>query len=345
MIVVAVFSGCANASSAPTTAGTPTPATTTTPTPAVEPALTAPAQVFGADCASVFTTAGVGAALGASMVTADPWPATDILGVAVRTGGGINCVWAEASVPSGAFLSVVVLPAALMTSEDNAAPWCYASSMGGPMLPACNFDISRSGHWLSGVAYTAAGTAEDDVRNAIAKITDQFATSAAVAPRFNAAPRPADAWPAVDCGTLSTSGPVSALLGGFRASEGNGPAEVPGGFSRAARAAGNTNCIWQRVGSTPAGASSSFTVQTLPSGAWVQAQIAELPGATEVAMPSADRAVSTTVDNRTTLNVFDGSNWLTIEVGHQSDQTVVKETYGPIAVALVTALDQSRDQG
>lgn len=343
VLAVTVLSGCATAESSSVTASASPPVTPKPSAGPLESALGTPAQVFGADCGAVFTLSGLSAALGTAMVTADPRPVTEFYDVAVRTGAGLSCDWAPGSGLSGASLSAVVLPAALMAAGSLEEPWCYAVGDGDAILPACSFDISRSGYWLSGIAYTAVGTTESDVRTAVSRITEQFTTSAAETSQVGSGTQPLDAWPAVPCSSLAASQPVAAVTGGFAVSGGNGPAEVPGGYIAAAQAASMSNCIWQESGSNPAG----FTVQTLPGAAWVQDEVAALPGAQELAVPGLERAVVTTTGDLVTLHIFDGSNLMTVDAGGPSesaDATVVGEKYGPVAVALVTAFNQYRDE-
>lgn len=337
---IVVLSGCAGATAAvqPTPAPTPISRATAsaTPTPAM---LTAPAQVFSGDCSAVQTDAEASIALGVGM-TATPRTDPDTpRAAAVAQAGGVSCDWAQNASASAATLSAVVLPATLMTASDDPEPYCYASGDGSStdtnvMRPACRFNLTASGFWLSGVMYTELGSTEDDVRSAISRLADGFSATAATAPAFTASPIDDAAWPgAVDCAGLATAASVTAVLPGWTASPGNSRGEMPEGYLRAATAAGFTSCLWSPPADS-AGEIAGFESLMLPGGAWALDGVA---GGGELTVADVERAFLVNSDTYVTLEIFDGPNWL--EIGFNPTTQPVDELFAPAAGALVQALN------
>ena len=336
-IAVLALAGCA--ASAP--AAQPTPSASATPTPdvAVQPvALAAPAQVLDGDCSALFTDAELSAVLGTDVAEQTGFinaPSAN----AVPSMGGIACSWAEAVPSTGAALNVVVVSTgAVPAAADDTT--CYEASVdtSGESASACSFGVTAGALWLSGVAYTAVGTGEDDTRAVVTAVSDAFDALDAAAP---AAAAQATAWPASGCAALSAAADVAAVLQSpdlVVSDADTGGGERPAGIAAAATAAGVFDCSWYQNGETPAGQTSGFNLQALPGGAWVQAQVLALPGAETVAVPGVDLAVRVPMDEATTgvtevLDVFDGVNWLQVSGPEELD------VLAPAITALVGALN------
>ena len=316
---------------------------TPTPTPTAEPIPSAPAQVFGGDCDAVLTAAQAGEALGMpmSVMTAGD-PKITPQEFAVRQLGGLDCGWAPTAAQTGARIAIVVLPAAFMEPTDTTKPYCYGSDSGTGWTASCSFNVEGSGFWLSGVASTPVGTTNEDARTAIAKLSAQFSLNAAAAPVFVPTPTAPGSWTdttQTDC--MADSEPLAAALAetGITAAPGNAAGELPHGFYRALGSAGTAACMWSREAST--GRDDVFDTDILPGAAWVQTQLAALPGVTEVSVAGVERALLSNPDpalgRAPGLDIFDGPNWLHLDL-HSMQEPV---SYGPVAAALVAALNDA----
>lgn len=349
------LAGC----TAGTPAAMPSPTSTmpATPAAAADSVPTAPAQVFDGDCDAVLTSAEAGVALGTPMSATTPGaPKVTPEDFGVGQAGGLECGWGPRSAGTGAELGIVVLPATFMEPTDNTVPYCYGADSGTLGTGSCSFNVSSSGFWLSGVAYTPAGTTNDDARRAITKLSEQFALNAGAAPAFVPTPTAADVWTdkiragclaqltpeeirsgevhTCACTAVATSTPVAAVLAdtGITAGPGNGRGETPHGYYRALRAPGNIGCLWADASAGGNG----FGTETLAGAAWVQMQLAATPGIRELTIEGVDRSLLSG-DGRS-LDVFDGPNWLHLSL----TSTWGLESYGPFATALVAALNDAR---
>ncbi|TFB51256.1 hypothetical protein [Cryobacterium tagatosivorans] len=364
-LVAFPLAGCASGS--PTSMPNRTSTTTVTPTPTADPVASAPAQVFGGDCDAVLTSAEAGDAFGTSMsmwVRTAGVPRATPQDFAVSQLGGLECSWVADNQETRAELHVFVLPATFMEPTDTTVPYCYGTDSGTEGTGSCSFNVDGSGFWLSGVAYTPLGTTNDDALAAIETLRAQLTLNAAAAPLFVAASAAPGSWTdkarahcmaqltpeeirtgdigACACETVANSEHVAAALAdtGITVASGNAPGELPHGFYRALGAAGTLGCLWSE--DAPTGREFEFGTDILPGGAWVQTQLAALPGVTEVSIEGVDRALlSSSAPGLAPghgLDIFDGPNWL-----HLSMTSVWgPESYGPLAAALVAALNDAR---
>ena len=246
-----------------------------------------------------------------------------------------------------AALGIVVLPATLMKPTDSTVPYCYGADSGTAGIGSCKFNVTGSGFWLSGVVYTPDGTTNDDARAAISELGETFTANAVAAPGFVPAPAAPGWWmdkTGTDCTALAASTPVAAVLAdtGITAVTGNAADEQPEGYYRALASATGNGCMWFKDAST--GPESAFDTIALPGGAWVQTQLAALPGVTEVNIAGVERALLSLPTSApglapaTALDVFDGPNWLHIDLQTRREP----ESYGPLVAAFVSALNDAR---
>jgi hypothetical protein len=322
------LTGCAAAS--PTSyLAAPVTTPTTTPTTTIGPVLAAPTQVFGGDCSQALTAAEVGDALGTIMKTAnDDFERALPDEFAVSQNGGISCAWVPNNMNTGVQAYTIVLPATFLPTDESSVPYCYGTDSGTTGTSSCSFSVSTSGLWLSGVVYTRKGTTNADARIAIAKLEAQFTVHATAAPTFGATPPAAGSWTGktnADCEALATSAPVAVAMIGTdtTAESGNSTGEMPNGYY-AALGASHEGCLWK------SGSTYTFETDTLAGGAWVQTQLAAVPGATEIHIDGVDRALV----GKTGLDIFEGPNWLHIGSAPKDP--------GPLAAALVAALNPAR---
>lgn len=339
-LAVGVFALAGCAAAAPAAPATPAASATDTADTAVaqaDPA--APVQVLDGDCSALLSDADVSALLGADVSVQTGFidaPSSN----AVQTVGGLTCTWAEPVPATGVSLTAVVVGATAVPATMADDTTCYESSIGAStdMASACSFGVTAGPLWLTGVAATAAGTGEDDTRAVVSALSDAFTALDAAEP---AAPTAAAVWPVTGCSDLSEAAGVPAVLQSpdlVVSDADSGGAERPAGITAAATAAGVIACSWYQTGEVSAGQSSGFNLEALPGGAWAQAQVQSLPGASVVDIPEVDLAVRVPMDEATTgvtevLNVFDGVNWLQVS----APQPV--EELAPAVTALVAALN------
>ncbi|RJT87815.1 hypothetical protein D6T64_13215 [Cryobacterium melibiosiphilum] len=342
MVAELMLAGCASAAPAVK----PVPNTTAAVPP--ETTLTAPAQVFGGDCAAALSSADVSAALGEA---AEYHQAPDSVHYefSIDQVGGVPCGWDSIEPDGTAELVTVLLPADLLPADADLAPTCDDSEAGTPESPgygSCRFDLVSSGFWLSGIVQTGAASSNDDSRAAITALGVSFAARTASAAVFTPTPAVAGRWPSADqadCDALTRSEPVAAILAGssiegIPGAPGGTGRGVFAGLFRAAEVAEAAACFW--TGETADGEFVDFGAYSLPGGAWVQTVLEQIPDAEYVAYDGLDSVLIVPTDYGTTLHVFDGTNWLAVHPAEESDASL--ETLGPLMVAFVAELNAAR---
>lgn len=346
LVVVAVaLAGCAPASTA--AQAPPTPSAMAPAAPVSAPAAEvppAPTRILGGDCSALFPDTVVSDVLGTT-VTARSIFLDSPNAHAVSTLGGLSCEW---SVPAGAeaaagaaSVSAVLLSSAVAGAETESVT-CYTGAITATNddASACRFSVIDGTAWLSGVVYAPTGTAQNDIRAAVARLADVF--RAVPSGEVTLPALPATAWLPSGCADLSDAADVAAtlrspdLVGSDVAID--GPDSAPG-LPAANAGAGTFACAWHTSGTVqngtePIGQLDGFSIQGLPGGAWVQAQVMAQPGATIVDVPGADLAVRVpTAVGHEMLDVFDGVNWLQIARADSLDPIL------PVLPALLDTLN------
>jgi hypothetical protein len=296
-------------------------------------AVAQPEQVFGGDCANVFTDEQL-ASFGDAPFT--PYEETPPIGYsldidwnfAIEQVGGLSCTWSN----TDGFLILGFVPsAAVPTIDDESCGPGFGEGTSGDNF--CGIEQAVNGIRITGgVSGTDAAAARSIAPKVIAAF-DTAATSATV-------PAPASvagSWPnPVDCVALDSAIDSDALFG-----DGAELNETIGGDTGTFRATRplvheitGLQCIWAIGGQ-------SATVHVFGGGAWNEAAIADLPDVTPVDIAGADAAYvegDPREGNAGYLHVFDGPNWIVMA---QSSGDL--ETLYPAAVTIVDALNNAPD--
>ena len=281
--------------------------------------MAAPAQIFGGDCARLFTDDVVGTALGTGMTLQTEFDDSPNMN-AVPTLSGLECTWAEPAaltegIPVAGLSAVVLSTTAAVTSPDSVTCYSGVVTMSSDAQSTCRFAITAGDVWLSGTVFGSAGATEDDLRTSVATLSADFtALPASEAP---VPALPAGAWRPPVCTDLSENAGVSSALASPDLSAGDvdtSGGEWADGAYAANSGAGVFACSWYQTGQTPDGQVDGFSIQALPGGAWAEAQARALPGATVVTIPGVELAVHVPppAEGYETLDVFDGPNWLQV---------------------------------
>ena len=319
----------------PTDAATPTPDPTATTPPPSEGA-----QVFGGECATLFTGAELTEAIGDTVP--DPVDGAGIYGddtpsfwpefAVIPLNGGINCSWSAhpgevSSSDKDSYLEAVILPATALP-EATIAPECADEEQFG----LCAFTVESNGYLLS----ASLGT-KTDIKAAhdaiVALFEEKTATRAAPAGWS----RSDGDWPAkIDCDALATDDRVVAAMGG----EITITVGEPDGFyatvvKELAKGHGNTMCS---LAIDDTGQNGVYA-DILSGGVSVVEDIATHDLSESVEVPGADQAIISTWNSpdgySKRLFVFSGSNVFALSIGYDQDF----EPVYPVATALIDALN------
>ena len=317
-VTVTALTGCALLPVAddPTPGIVPTVTPTPTATQARETGLTPPAQVFGGDCAALFTTQEISELVGGEMEAVHSSP--QLSGVDLR--GGISCTWRD---DAAALVAVVVLPEGAATYDPPSG--CHETADGWEA--GCAVEATQNGIRLSGAVF-----ANDlDASAEQAGLLQLFAERA---DRANAAPIPLPAdgawgWP-VDCAGLVATADFSSVPGfegaveGWDVGFGDGyrvPAEwalMANDFDECSVNSGDLTVTFRAMGGMR----------------WAETEILALPGATTTVFDGMDTVVLSPAayGDKTRVDVFTGPNWLSFSVRYAKNAEV-------LARVLVAALD------
>jgi len=328
-LVVLTLAGCAG--HAPQSQGTDvaSPSAVASPT-ATQPAETGtepPRQVFGGDCASLFTTSEVTHWLGRG---ATLQPQEDVPGT-VEQAGGIRCSWVKwsddgeadsdeaGSSADGLYLSV--LPVALGRATANADA-CEAEL---EEVYLCPVVAEANGYRLTG---TLSATSPKAASTA-AEIEDLFVQRTSL--------REPGAMPDAVVGAWANPVDLDVL----------GAVDVAAITGRSDIVEDGANCGCDFVedgrkywgdGADTGDYDDDLSVDAIGGGAWVADQVADLEGAKSIEIDGVDRAILIVVENYTTvLEVFDGPNRLSIWANGPD----IAWTY-PVAAAFVAELNEQR---
>jgi hypothetical protein len=298
----------------------PAPEATATPTPTPE-ATVGPERLFDGECAGLFDDAALAADVGVPLAPqATPWDLDPEYAAPAQL-GGLRCNWSESSDAESPGLSVVVLPESALTGPESVEPECTEGY-------GCTFTASSNGFALFGVLYDPSAPIADTVA-AYEALVVRFA-SAVSAESQPGRYLPSGAWPTgIDCSSLDAQRLVGAAIGapGLAPGTAGGDAEPNRGYYRAGEAADLTACGWF-------GDAQSVRLQVLPGGAWIEDDIAALPGVTPATVQGATAAYA--VDDR--LHVFAGANWFMM----RTEPAGAVDALYPGASALVAELDAAR---
>jgi hypothetical protein len=326
-------------SSTPAAAPTPTPKATSSATQARETGLEAPQQVFGGECASLFSDEELSAALGAPMsvntnVERDLGHYPDPIQSTVEQIGGIQCSWSSPT-KSGIWLWVFVFPLGAIDYDEKA----YGCVVTGFEGNDCQIESVSAGVRISGIlgdsngASTAAGLKKSTSRHAaFVALFEERVGSVPLTP----APIPAlGAWNVrPDCEAVVAAGDVTKVPGLGAKAKGRTTGFVGGylpGFLRSLHGDAATGCSID-------GESVDVDFTALGGERWKGAASVEKGKAKPLQVDGLDAVYVRDNSNGThTIDVLDGPNWLQFDVKFTKNA-------GPIARALVAGLDATAER-
>lgn len=321
--------GIAGCGSGSPEAASPSNGSSTTPsaepTQARETGLVAPKQVFGGDCANLYTADEISQIVGLPVVEGDSGSMYGIPDISVELHGGIRCSWSAAEYAASVYL--VALPEAAVTY--GAPSGCEPDN--GLYYPGCTLEKVAGGIRLSGRVSTIDSdlTALAAYQTALLSLFEQRATPENYAPL----PIPAaGAWRyPVDCASVVAAADLSAVPGLGAGTEGGQTGGSDAYFPPAEFA------LWGAF--TPPYCTMYkgdvyVDFQAFGGGRYMESTIAALPGAASLAIDGIESAITvpTGYDDRTVVHVFSGPNWLHFTVKFTKNAA-------PIAKALIASLD------
>lgn len=335
LLTLVVLSGCATASpggpnftaAEETLQASPTPE----PTQARETGLIAPAQVFGGDCAALFTEAEVSSVMGVDMFAETMSTSAYSDQAAIEQMGGIQCIWRhDLSQSSGGDYLVawlVLFPQGAVEFQTPDIP-CGRPDWQGDDESNCYVDEVRNGIRISGLM-SGSGSLEASVepaRAALLEIFDERATPAAAAP----VPLPAvGAWAMpMDCQAIVAAADLSAVPGLGAQSYGEGTGGRGGPLPLVLSYIHGDD---QLIGCEIIGESASVEFLALGGMRW-KSDTTQSEGQSGLDIAGLDEVIATYLGEVYQIDVIDGPNWLQFTVKNLTNAA-------PIATALVAALD------
>jgi len=341
-----LLSGCAAGSPAPApTTASPAPTGSAVPSaaPTEDPDAggSAPAQAFDGDCSLVFSTQEVTDLAG--WTAADPVQFVSTVPdmALVHQVGGIGCVWSPAEGDEG-YLQLTVVPQKKLSDQLEDGTTCFLQS---EKTYICAIDLEANGYHLS-ANFTTANSASYNKANAISeRIAEAFTANADARAEAVSPKKPYGAWPLeFTCADLGKKAKVGKALGNnnLRISDGGGDVQVTAAETDLWGGRPFLRCYWADSDADPAdsGTIAQLTVAVLGGAAWTQQGIGVLPGAEEVDVEGAERAIIVTDptgsgSTAAELHVFDGVNWMVLSA-EGMDPT---QLY-PAVPVLIKALDR-----
>jgi hypothetical protein len=320
IVVALCVTGCAPVTPAaeprpttPTDTAKPTPSPTPTPTPTPDPAAL-PAQVFGGDCETALSAATVSSALGAQVTPANYYESSSER--APQTRGGIACTWRSSK--SDTFADVVILNLTERDAKDKDETYCYgATTVAKDSHGSCRTTQAVGEYWFSAVMYTPAGTTNSQTKKAVMKLVSALSTSAAEAGSPPEVVTAATAWKrprsCTDLSKLAHVPTVTKSAALVAQSTDTSGGERTDGLYTAIENAQVFGCAWAPAGKAPSGQIDGFSLLALPGGAWMQDEIAAIPGATEPVVDGVERIITTPGqydEGYSVIDVFNGANWI-----------------------------------
>lgn len=329
--VVLVVAGCASpdpTSPRPSASPEATEASETeAPAQERETGLVAPAQVFGGDCAALFSDAEVSAAVGATATAVSEY---SVDSDAIEQRGGIECSWRTAEGDASFVLVwLFVFPQGAVPHEPSPAA-CGRAAWESEDSVDCAIEAVAAGAQISGLVI-GEGSTSGSVEPGTATLLSLFEERAAAA---SAAPVPIAALGAWDtpvvCESVVEAADFSAVAGLGAGSTGEG-AGGRGGVVPAVVLSlhGDDQLPFCVIN----GSSADVVFTALGGMRWKGEQRAAAAGATPISVDGLDSVlVSAASGGGHTVDVLDGPNWVRFDVAFTKNA-------GPIATALVTALD------
>jgi hypothetical protein len=317
VVVAASLAGCAGQ---PAPASAPTPTASASPAPTPE-AVVGPERLFGGDCAELFDDAALAADVGTPLALQSAPRDLAPEYAAPAQLGGLSCHWSGSADAASSWLSVVVLPESVLAGPEDTESECVEGY-------GCTFRASSNGFALFGVHHHPSSPTADVVA-AYEALVVRFASVVSTEPQPERY-LPSGAWPSgIDCFSIDAQRLVGAAIGepGLAPSTAGGDAEPNHGYYRAGEAADATPCGWF-------GDARSVRLHVLPGGAWVEDDVAALPGAAPATVPGATAAY--VVDDL--LHVFAGANWFTM----RTEPAGAVDGLYPGASALIAEFDAVR---
>jgi len=287
-----------------------------------------PTQVFGGDCGAVLTADQAAAILTTDDVTTySEWGAagTEVWldHVVVRHNGGLVCGWEG----DDRQVRIVILPASAFPDRADGEGDCVDYN-------GCTVNTVANGYLFSGLVMDNRGRdgAESDMALAL---HDAFTAVAATqpAPMEPWSQRDGDWADNYDCSDLFDKGGIWGALDRTKAevSQGdddNWPTEIEDALLTGHSM---TYCYTGDYGD-------SMNLQVLAGGSWIEDEVAAIPGAKDVTVDGADRAIEISVDPGegafTSLYVFHGPNVFSL-----SSYFAPTSTVAPAAAPLLAYLD------
>jgi len=320
-LALVLLSGCATGTPAPAQSTPAAVPTGSSAVPSAEPTEdpdaggTPPAQAFDGDCSLVFSTQEVTDLAG--WAAADPVELVNTVPdmALVRQVGGLGCVWSPAENDEG-YLQLTVVPQKELSKQLENGTTCFLQS---EKTYICAIDLGANGYHLS-ANFTTANSASYNKANAISgRIADAFTARADELDKAVTPKQPKGAWPLdFACADLGKRARVGKALGNknLKISDGGGDVQVTAAETDLWGGRPFLRCYWADP-DAESGEIAQVTVAVLGGAAWTQQEIAVLPGAEEVEVDGAERAIVVTDPNGLgsstgDLHVFDGVNWLVL---------------------------------
>jgi hypothetical protein len=338
IFAVVALSGCAGQAATlsivePAHSSTPVDALTPTPsaTQARETGLEAPKQVFGGECASLFSDEELSEALGVPMAAQDRdlGRKLDPVQSTVEQIGGIQCWW-ESPAKSGIWLWAFVFPDAAI-EYDEAGYGCVSTGFEGN---DCELESVVAGVRISGIlgdsygASTASGLKKSTSRHTA--LLTLFAERVESVPA-TLAPIPAiGAWSVrPDCKAVVAAGDFTTVPGLGANAKGRTTGFIGGylpGFLQSLHCDGSVGCFID-------GESVEVDFFAFGGQRWKGAASVEKGKAKPLTVDGLEAVyVSDNSDGTHTIDVLDGPNWLRFDVTYTKNA-------GPLARALVAGRD------
>ena len=338
-----LLAGCATGTTAPAPTGSSTavaPVTTPEPVETEDPDAggTPPAQAFDGDCSLVFTAQEITDISG--WAAADPIEFVSTVPdmALVHQVGGVGCVWSPSAGAEG-YLQATVVPQKKLSKQLEAGITCFLQS---DKTFICAIDFEANGYHLS-ANFTTANNATYDTANAMSvSLGEAFQAHAEARAKAVNPKSVKGSWPLdFTCADLGKKAKVGKALGNtdLKIADGGGDVQVTAAETDLWGGRPFLRCYWATTEESTDGIT-QVTVAVLGGAAWAQQQIAVMPGAEEVEVEGAERAIIVTDPSglgspNGDLHVFDGVNWLVLS----SDGAQPEELF-PAVAGLIKGLDK-----
>jgi len=319
---VVLVAGCATT---PPAASPSQPSPAQTAAQAVETGETAPAAVFGGECASVLTDEQLATVFGGEARSLTYELAYRPDGVLVQQFGGVRCLWrgGDENAAFDYYLDAAALPASALDGASISSKPCEVLA---GFEVRCEVAVEAHGVLFSTLLGLPEETTLDDADGFAAQLAEAFESNASTQDDYLAPIQAGDAWPLdFSCADLAID--VPELLGNdnldltpdlFETHE--SPVERVLWGDRQA-----LGCSWV----DNSGQGSTVQVVALGGAAW-----AAEPFSADYPVDGVDSVTVSDEAGLRTFNVVDGPNWLQLSASSVNDEQVAALIH-----ALVDALD------